>query len=141
MRSETCHVTVVSQTADQVNPGSRHCSLKRRVSVRNRHLDFYFGDFMQYRTGIRRAAQTMVTVSAAALLMTGCQSGGTEAAGTPGSPSGVPDKATGSSSSAPTSAASRPAGAGSSTLPAGNASPRPGVRRPGRRPRRPRRVP
>ncbi|OOV21025.1 hypothetical protein SM007_35260 [Streptomyces avermitilis] len=55
--------------------------------------------------------------------MTGCQSGGTEAAGTPGSPSGVPDKATGSSSSAPTSAASRPAGAGSSTLPAGNASP------------------
>ncbi|MFF3323185.1 DUF4232 domain-containing protein [Streptomyces sp. NPDC002889] len=77
-------------------------------------MNFYYGGFMQYGTGIRRAAMAMVTASAATLLMTGCQPGA-DAAETTGSPSAAPAEAAGSSSGAPASAASRPAGDASST--------------------------
>ncbi|WTI41686.1 DUF4232 domain-containing protein [Streptomyces sp. NBC_00589] len=72
---------------------------------------------MQYATGMRRGALAMVTASAATLLMTACQPGGS-GTGAASSPSGVPAKPAASKSSAPTSAPSGPATTAPST-PAG----------------------
>lgn len=67
-----------------------------------------------YGIGIRRVATAMVTASAATLLMTGCQPGGSPSAAD-ASPSAVPVKPAASTSGAATPTASRPAGNPTST--------------------------
>ncbi|WP_405879567.1 DUF4232 domain-containing protein [Streptomyces sp. NBC_01136] len=62
-----------------------------------------------YGIGIRRVTTAMVTASAATLLMTGCQPGGSPTA-VGSSASGVPVKPAASSAGASTPTASRPAG-------------------------------
>ncbi|MFG2853445.1 DUF4232 domain-containing protein [Streptomyces mirabilis] len=83
-----------------------------------------------YGIGIRRVATAMVTASAATLLMTACQPGGTPA-GAGSSPSGAPVKpaaSTSTSGSASPSAPSTPAASATSGSPAHTTTPSTGAK-------------